>query len=187
MVKIKSKEKMQISSKNLVLAAMFTAIICVLSQIQIPLQSIPFSLGLLAIFFTGAMLEPKYAFFAVLAYLLLGAAGVPVFANFQGGLQSLLGPTGGYLMSYPLIALIIALFNKRSRRRKLITLTFAMLLSLLLCYIMGTIWFTIITDNSFIAALNICVFPFVLFDLAKIAIAVSLSTVLKKAIAKNIY
>jgi biotin transport system substrate-specific component len=185
MQEIKAKNKVQLNTKNLIISAMFTSIICVLSQVQIPIQTIPFSLGLLAIFLTGALLKPKYAFMAVLVYLLLGAVGVPVFANFRGGLQALTGPTGGYLMSYPFIALITSIFYAKIKINKTVALTLGMLISLLLCYALGTLWFTLITENSFIAALNMCVFPFILFDLAKIALSVSLSTVLRRTALKE--
>lgn len=185
MTKMNTKIKAQTYTKNLVLTAMFTSIICVLSQIQIQIYTIPFTLGLLAIFLTGALLEPKYAFLAALVYLLLGAAGIPVFAGFLGGLQILAGPTGGYLVSYPIVASITSLFGCRFKRYKLLALAFGMLISLLFCYLLGTVWFCFITGNSFITALNLCVFPFILFDLAKIAFSLSLSMALRKAIAKN--
>lgn len=182
MAQIQANKNTRTNTKNLVLTGMFTAIICVLSQVQIPIQTIPFSLGLLAVFLTGALLEPRYAFLAVLVYLLLGAVGVPVFANFKGGLQALTGPTGGYLMAYPFVALIISIFYNSFKKYKLIALTSGMFFALLFCYAIGTAWFTLITDNSFIAALNICVFPFVLFDLVKIALSVSLSMVIRKTV-----
>jgi len=187
MSEVKAKSKVMINTKNLVITGMFTAIICVLSQVQIPIGTIPFSLGLFAVFLTGALLEPRFALLSVMAYLLLGAVGLPVFANFKGGIQALFGPTGGYLLSYPLVAFIISLFNSRIKKYRLAILTFAMMLSLLLCYVLGTIWFSYVTGNSFISALSICVFPFILFDLAKIALSVSLSMVIRKAVSKNMY
>jgi biotin transport system substrate-specific component len=175
----------KISTKDLVMTGMFTAIICVMSQIAIPTQPIPFTLALLAIFLTGALLSPRYAFFAVLAYLLLGAFGVPVFAGMKGGLQQLTGYTGGYLAAYPLMAFVTSLSYKLSKKNKIVGLTIGMLLSLLLCYLIGTAWFTVLTDNSFYAALTMCVFPFVLFDLIKIVLAVSISTVIRKTAFRN--
>ncbi|HBY72577.1 MAG TPA: biotin transporter BioY, partial [Lachnospiraceae bacterium] len=83
---------------------MFTAVICVLSQISIPTQPIPFTLALFAIFLTGALLPPRAAFLSVFVYLLLGAFGLPVFAGFKGGIHVLTGMTGGYLMAYPFMS-----------------------------------------------------------------------------------
>jgi len=176
----------RIRTKDLVMTGMFTAIICVMAQISIPTQPIPFTLALLAIFLTGSLLSPRYAFFAVFAYLLLGAFGVPVFAGMKGGLQQLTGYTGGYLAAYPLMAFVTSFSYQLAKKKKMIGLTIGMLLSLLLCYLIGTAWFTILTDYSFYTALTMCVFPFVFFDLIKIACAVSISTVIKKTAFRSI-
>ncbi len=178
------KKATRISTKDLVIIAMFTAVICVLSQISISIQPIPFTLGLFAIFLTGALLSPRNALLAVLVYLLLGAFGVPVFTGFKGGPGALVGMTGGYLMAYPLMAFITALSYKLSKKYKIAALAIGMVISLLLCYLIGTTWFTLVTDNSFYTALTLCVFPFVVFDFLKIILAISLGTVLR-AVLKN--
>ena len=166
------------------MTGMFTAVICVMSQITIPTQPIPFSLALFAIFLTGALLSPKYAFLSVLVYLLIGAFGVPVFAQFRGGLQVLTSVTGGYLMAYPIMALVTALFYKYITRYKIIALALGMAVSLILCYLIGTLWFTYATGNDFYTALTLCVFPFILFDCLKIVFAISVSTVIRKTLPK---
>lgn len=174
------------STKNLVLTGMFTAIICVLSQIIIPLQPIPFSLSVLAIFLTGAILEPKYAFFSTLAYLLLGAFGLPVFANFKGGLHALTGMTGGFIMAYPIMAFVTSLFCHLSRKFKSITYialqVLGMLISLFICYLIGTLWFSHVSGSTIAYALSVCVLPFVAFDLIKIMMAVAAALVLRRVI-----
>jgi len=168
------------STKALVITAMFTAIICVMSQISIPIQPIPFTLALFAIFLTGAILPPKYAFMAVMAYILLGAFGLPVFASSKGGIHTLTGMTGGYIMAYPLMAFVTATFYKFIKKAKVLALTVGMLASLLLCYLIGTLWFTFAAGTDFYYALTICVFPFILFDLLKIGLAISISIIIRK-------
>lgn len=169
---------------NLVKTGLFTAVICVLSQLSIPTQPIPFTFALLAIFLTGALLTPRYAFMAVLIYLLLGAFGLPVFAGSKGGIQALIGVTGGYLMTYPFMALITSFIFHRFKRYKAIALGAGMLLSLLLCYLIGTLWFSYVSGTGFGAALALCVYPFMLFDLLKIVLAASLGLILHKTLAK---
>lgn len=169
---------------NLVMTGLFTAVICVLSQLSIPTQPIPFTFALLAIFLTGALLTPRYAFMAVLIYLLLGAFGLPVFASGKGGLQALIGMTGGYLMTYPFMALVTSFIFHRFKRYKAIALVVGMLFSLLLCYLFGTLWFSYVSGTGFGAALALCVYPFILFDILKIALATSLGLVLHKTLAK---
>lgn len=187
MTLLKSNQKAKaITTKELVLTGMFTAIICVLSLISIPTQIIPFTMGLFAIFLTGALLPPRNALLAVLVYLLIGAIGIPVFANFKAGLSALTGPTGGYLMAYPLMSFITSLSYQYSKKYKVAALTIGMLLSLLVCYLLGTLWFTLILPKTFYEALALCVFPFILFDLLKIAFAVSLSLIIRKTVMKHI-
>lgn len=182
---INNPGKKRITAGNVVMTGMFTAVICVLSQISIPVQPIPFTLALFSIFLTGALLPPRFAFISALIYLLIGAFGVPVYANFTSGFQALFGMTGGYLMAYPLMAFVTALFYKYAKKYKYPALLAGMLTGLLICYILGTIWFSFVTGKGFFVSLTICVVPFVLFDLLKIALAISFSTVLRKTAFKN--
>ncbi|NLL00969.1 MAG: biotin transporter BioY [Clostridiales bacterium] len=182
----------QLSTKKLILTSMFTAIICVMSQITIPIQPIPFSLSLLAIFLTGMLLEPKYAFFASLAYILLGAFGLPVFAGLKGGLHTLTGMTGGFIMAYPLMTLTTSIFNRLSRRIKARSISrnicriaissFGMILSLAICYSIGTLWFSYVSGSTIGYSLTVCVLPFIAFDLLKVALAVGFGSILSKLI-----
>ena len=177
--------KRKMSTQDLVMTGMFTAVICVMAQISIQTQPIPFTLALFAIFLTGALLSPRYAFLSVLVYLLLGAFGVPVFAGLKGGIQHLTGMTGGYLMAYPLMAFVTSLFYKHIKKYKIFALAIGMLVSLFLCYMIGTVWFSFITGTDFYKSLTLCVFPFILFDLLKIVLAISVSMVIRKTAMKS--
>lgn len=180
---IQAKERNNNNVRELVLTGMFTAVICVMSQLSIPIQPIPFTLSLFAIFLTGALLTPRSAFLATLTYLLLGAFGLPVFAGLKGGIQVLTGMTGGYLIAYPVMALLISVFYKYFRKyNKLLSLTVGMIVALTFCYTFGTLWFTFITDTPFYTALTLCVFPFLLFDLAKIVFAIIVSIIIRKTV-----
>lgn len=173
---------------------MFTAIISIMSQITIPIQPIPFSLSLIAIFLTGMLLEPKYAFFATLVYILLGSFGLPVFAGLRGGLHVLTGMTGGFIASYPIMALVTSTSYQLSKKIKTTSFnynisriaipTLGMIISLLLCYLIGTLWFSYVSGSSISYSLTVCVFPFIAFDLLKIALSISFGTILRKVINK---
>lgn len=86
----------------LTLAALFAAVLAAASWISLPLPftPIPANLGTLAVALAGALLGCRYGTFSVLVYILLGAAGVPVFAGFTGGFGHIAGPTGGYIIGY---------------------------------------------------------------------------------------
>ncbi len=169
-------------TRPMVFTGVFTALIIILSQIAIPTSAVPFTLSLLGIFLTGALLPARQGLLATIAYILLGAFGLPVFAGMKGGVAALLGPTGGYILAYPLMAFITSLSGKYSINIKYTktSLTLGMLVSLLICYIFGTLWFSYITGSSFTASLALCVYPYIIFDLIKIGLAVSFSIVLRK-------
>ena len=162
---------------GLVLAAVFTAVTAVLSLVTVPLPftAVPLSLSLLAVFLCGALLEPKWAATAQLAYLLLGMAGMPAFSGFRGGLSVIAGPTGGFLIAYPLMALAISLTVKRTDKRTFPVLLAGMALALVICYAVGSVWLMVVTGADVGTALTAAVFPFVLPDILK-AVAAAVTT-----------
>ena len=88
----------RISVKNIVLAGMFAAFLAVMSQVSLPMPTgVPITVQVFAVALVGVILGWKRGVLAVLVYILIGAVGVPVFANFKGGLSVLTGLTGGYI------------------------------------------------------------------------------------------
>lgn len=165
---------------------MMAAVTAVFAQIVIPLpfSPVPFSLAVLAVFLTGAILDKKHAFLAQLVYVLLGAAGLPILANFQGGLSAVVGPTGGYLITYPLMAFLTAWIAEKIGKTKWYCYYPGMILGLLVCYSLGTAWLAISGKMGFGAALMAGVVPFAVFDLIKIVIASSFAFAVNKALTR---
>lgn len=157
-------------TRNMIFGAMMTALTAILAQIQIPIGLVPVSLATFAVFLSGALLGPQYGALSQLAYLLLGAANVPVFAGFTAGLPKLIGPTGGYLVGYVLMAWLVG-FLSRGGRTHYVRLVLSMVAGELLLLTVGTAYFMILTGNSLAAALGMCVVPFLPGDAAKIALA----------------
>lgn len=164
-------------TKKLVYCALFAAIIAVASQIFVPVQPIPINAGLFAVLLCGGMLGKKYGTLSVVVYILLGIMGAPVFAGFRGGLGVLAGPTGGYIAGYVVIAFVAGAVCEKTKKLKY-TIPF-MILAVMLCYCLGTLWFCVTTGNGFVSAFSMCVIPFVPWDILKIVLA---STVIKKYI-----
>lgn len=162
-------------TQKLVTYAFFSALSVVLSQfsLHIPFSPIPINLALLSVFICSGMIDAYGSFISQLIFILLGAIGLPVYANFSGGIGVLFGPSGGFLFSYPLIGVIVGIITKKSGR-KFYTLILSMLLGLFVCYSLGTIWFAYITNTSFINSIALCVAPFLFFDIVKIIIASAL-------------
>ena len=103
----------KMTTRELTLAALFVAVTAVLSQIVIPMPLVPFNLAVLAVFLCGSLLPKGAALLSQLCYLLLGAIGVPVYAQFSAGPSVLFGVTGGYLVAYPVMAWLVALLIEK--------------------------------------------------------------------------
>ncbi|MDL2293661.1 biotin transporter BioY [Ruminococcaceae bacterium OttesenSCG-928-D13] len=174
---------MQLKTKTqtLVMTAMMAALLAVLSPFTLPLGPVPFTLALFAVFLTGALLPPLPAVAAVAVYTLLGLAGMPVFSGFRAGPQVLLGPTGGYLAGYFLIALATALAVRRTTNYA-IRLA-AALGGLAACYLLGTLWYVVSTGAGFLSGLMVCVAPFALWDALKAVLALVLARALERRMA----
>ena len=165
--------------RKLILTALFAAIISIASPIYIPIGTIPVTLSVFAIFLSGSILPPVYAISSTLVYIALGAVGLPIFSNFEGGIGKLVGYTGGFIWSYPLMALIIALSVRLFGKRNILSLSLGMLAALAVCYTMGTAWYGHLAGVSFEVGLKACVYPFIGFDIAKAAAAIALTLGLK--------
>ena len=171
-----------------VFIGLFAALIAVCSQIQIP-GAVPFTLQTFAVFLTAGLLGGKRGSVAVLIYILLGAIGLPVFAGFKGGIGALLGTTGGYILGFILSMVVFMIFELllKEKSKKIIPLGIAMVLALIICYAFGTAWFMIVYTNTkepigLLTALSWCVFPFIIPDLVKIALTLTLTSRLKRYI-----
>ena len=106
---------MKLNLKEINLIAVFTAVTAILAQISIPIpiSPVPVTLSIFGVLLSSLILGRKCGTISQIVYILLGAAGVPVFAGLRGGLSVLLSPTGGYIVSYPIIALVIGSFGPR--------------------------------------------------------------------------
>ena len=166
-------------TRNLVLAALLTALTAVCSQIQIPLPMVPINLALFAVHLAGALLGAKWGALSMTAYALLGVVGAPVFAGFSSGPVVLFGKTGGYILGYILCALLVGLLSRRIGYT-VKGLVIAMAVGVAACYVFGTIWFMVITGMSLQLSLTYCVLPFLPGDAVKIALATFLALRLRK-------
>ena len=116
---------------DMVYIAMFAVLIAICSWISIPTM-VPFTLQTFGIFVTVGILGGKRGSLSVLIYLLLGAIGVPVFAGFSGGVQALVGTTGGYIIGFLLSALLMWGMEKLLGRKTWV-LALSMVLGLVAC------------------------------------------------------
>lgn len=161
----------KLDTRTLTLSALCAALMAVCSWISIP-AAVPFTLQTFAVFLICDVLGGA-AIWPVLLYLLLGAVGLPVFAGFSGGMGSLLGPTGGYIIGFVAISLLMHLWNKALGGRYQIV---GMVIGLAVCYLFGTVWFVRVYARngnavSFGQALAWCVLPYIIPDGIKMVLA----------------
>jgi biotin transport system substrate-specific component len=159
---------------ELVACAMFAALTAVFSQFAIPIGPVPINLATLSVFLAGGILGMTGGLVSQVVYILLGAVGLPVFAGFSGGISVIVGPTGGYIIGYAAAAWLVGLIVDKFGRKPL-PLAVSMVAGLAVCYSLGTAWFMIVTKRALWDSLAICVFPFLLGDALKIAVATVLT------------
>lgn len=178
---------------DMVYIAVFTVLIAICSWISIP-AVVPFTLQTFAVFLAISVLGGKRGTMAVTLYVLLGAIGVPVFAEFTGGPGIILRNTGGYIIGFIFSALVMWLMErlfmgKLRGRQALVMRALSMVLGLAVCYAAGTIWFMLVYMREagpvgITTVLGWCVIPFVIPDLIKIALALMLGNTLRKPLGK---
>ena len=179
---INPRQNSILSLREMIAAAMMAAVTAVCAWITVP-ATVPFTMHTFAVFCAVLLLGSKGGFFSILTYLLIGAAGVPVFSGFKGGLGVLLGSTGGYLIGF-LFMPVICLAAEKLFGAKLIPTIISLVIGLFVCYAFGTAWFIHVSTNAVTLkqALKWCVIPFVIPDLLKLVLAVVLSLRVKKYI-----
>lgn len=163
---------MKTNIQKLTCTALMAAVICILSPfaIPIPISETPISLGTFAVYLAACLLGWKLGTVSVLIYLLLGCVGVPVFTGSMSGISRLAGPTGGYLIGYLTIALIVGWFVDHFET-KLPMYFVGLVLGTATCYLFGTLWMKISLHLSWKAAISAGVIPYLPLDTVKIVLA----------------
>jgi len=170
--------------RKLTLSALFTALIAVFAQVAIPLpfSPVPLTGQVVGVMFAGAVLGSRAGVLSIIAYLLLGAAGAPVFSLARGGLYILTGPTGGYLLGFIPAVYLAGWIIERAVQPTIYRTAGAMLIALGLIYLCGGIQLGLIMRYNFTQVLLTGVIPFLIPDLLKTALAVFLSIQVKTSL-----
>ncbi len=150
----------------------FAILTAIGAQIEIPHHPVPYTFQTLVVLLAGALLGPRNGFISMMMYLSLGVLGMPVFAGAGFGLARLLGPTGGYLLAFPLAALVVGLLVPL--RRQFIWTLFSMFVGLLIIFSIGTLQLHVVYFHDWNAAFRAGFLIFSWWDLLKLLAAAAI-------------
>jgi len=168
--------------RELCMVGLASSLICVIAPISILLPlGVPMTLQTFIITLTAIILGAKPAFTATLIYVLLGAFGLPVFSNFTGGWQSIVGPTGGFILSFPIMAYIIGWASDTYCKRKY-SLLIGIMIGTAINFLFGICAFCLVTNSSLFVGFTTCVLPFIPLAIIKALLAYLIGTKIRQRI-----
>ena len=174
-------DKFRFTIREFCFAGIFTALIVAASQLVIPMPyGVPMTLQTFVVPLAGMVLGAKVGTVSVLAYVALGAAGVPVFAGFTGGLGVVFGMTGGFILSFPIMALAAGLGEKKNKALWSVS---GLVAGAAVNYICGMLWFAFMAGCGLKTAFLACVLPFVPTAILKIVLVYVFGRQIRRVLA----
>lgn len=161
-------------TRQLVLSALITAMMATTTGLYVPIAGANITLQTLFVLLSGFVLGSKNAMISMLIYLILGAFGLPVFSGFQSGLGVLFGPSGGFIIAFPISAAIAGLRGSRSSSYLLFGI-----LAMITLYVIGIPWLMFQLSLPFITALSLMA-VYLPGDGLKLLVAVRLGQILNQ-------
>ena len=149
------------SVKNMCYVGLMTAVIVIMAQISIPMPAgVPMTMQTFAITLAAVVLGSKLSALSCFIYILLGAVGLPVLAGFTGGISKFVGPTGGFLISFPIMAFIIgyAVEHRTAFKGAFIV---GLVAGTVVNYLVGVVMFCVLTNSPLAVGITACVVPFI--------------------------
>ena len=173
----------KLTVRDLCAIAMFTALISVSAQLAIPMPyGVPMTLQTLAIPLAGIVLGAKKGTVATLVYIALGAVGAPVFSSFRSGLSVIIGPTGGFIYTFPLMTLAAGLGERANNKPALFV---GLIVGAVINYLGGMLHYSVVMSVSIPSAFTVSVLPFLPTGVIKIILAAFLGRSIKYALVKS--
>ncbi len=167
------------NTKMLIFSALFTAVICVFSQIAIPTPTMPITLQIFGVCLCGYLLGVKYSFFSILCYVALGAIGLPVFYGFQGGVHHLLNFTGGFIFGFLPLAFCCGISLKFKHNLVKIVLS---VIGVLICHTIGVLQFSFVSSNGLFESFLVASLPYLIKDIPLCIIAFYIAKILNRKV-----
>jgi biotin transport system substrate-specific component len=178
----------RISTQNLVLVGMFAAVMAVISQISLLMPTgVPITIQVFGVALIGTVLGWKLGGLATIVYILLGAIGLPVFSSFRGGIQVLAGMTGGYILAWPVMAVLSGIHPKCSSPK--VSFAISIVLSLIGLMVVETVgglqWAILSEQKTFTAIMAYSFVAFIPKDMVITILGVIVGNQIRKPLAKT--
>lgn len=175
--------KRKMKTQDLCMIGLFVAIIAIVAQISIPMPyGVPMSLQTFIIPLAGVILGAKRGATATIGYVILGAIGLPVFAEFSGGIGVIFGYTGGFIIGFPFMAYFAGYGTEKGGIPWLIS---GLLIGIIIDYSLGIAMFMLITGSSLKVAFVACVLPFIPLQIVKTILVGIIGTKCRKALIRG--
>jgi biotin transport system substrate-specific component len=178
------RKKETFTTKKMVTIALMVAVIAVISPLAIPMPSgVPITLQTFVIALAGTFLYAKWGTISVGIYILIGAIGLPVFSSYGSGLGKLFGMTGGFIWGFLFLAFFCGIQIKTKKKWLTFLLRFVLgLVGLALCHLLGILWFTYVTEGSFVASALLVSLPYLVKDIISVFAGIMIGDILRKRI-----
>jgi len=175
----------KLTTTDLAEIGMSAAVAAVLSQVSVPTPSgVPLTAQTFAVALIGTVLGWKKGFMAMLVYTVLGLAGVPVFAGFQGGFHVIAGYAGGFIWGFLFLA---ALCGKGSVMKGKIAGILTGMAGLVICHLLGMLQFAVLSGNSLSKAFLLVSAPYLIKDILSVVFAFYAGKLIRKQMRKTVH
>lgn len=174
-------------TRDMTVSALLAALIAGTAWLSIPFGAVPVTLQTTFVLLAGLLLAPGWAAASMALYVALGAIGLPVFAGGQGGMAALTGPTGGFLIAFPVAAAVVSVVYRAVGSRgvgRSAAAAAAVIAGEVVIYSIGVPWLMAQTGMALPAALAAAVVPFLIPDAIKAVLAVVLAGAIERALGR---
>lgn len=171
-----------VKSSQLLWILAFSFLMVLAANVAVPVKPVPFTLQTMIVLLSGAFLGARNGAFSQIIYLALGLIGLPVFANFNFGPAALIGPTGGYLLSWPFAAYLVGYLVERNKST--LNISLAMIVAHILILLTGALYLSVFFNGNLETALFSGAIIFTPWDAIKVAAAISIYKVLSSRYPK---
>jgi len=179
---------LKLSTRDLIITALFTALTAVGGIMSIPLGPVPITLQTFFVILSGLILGAKLGALSQITYVVLGLVGLPIFSGGYGGLGAIVRPSFGFLIGYIVAAYVIGKLTEKDK--SLSKIIYSVILGSFVIYIIGVPYFYFIFTNylgksiNFYSALKYACIPFIPGDIIKAVIAITLAKQLIPRLSK---